>query len=665
MANTDEIQLYKSQLDDFLQRKFIDQSLLIGFNASLQAKFHSWIVNDLTHYQENLDTAFTTIHFFEILWTEFHSPVIKFFQHQHAKVLEELNNDFKACQKEGRPGDFKVKPVEMRKINDNFIKFIKEIFMFYSKLLKYFVTRYENAYVPNKFLNHFNYKVSERAISCSDENFQANVLYLDHKCCLSLGDILRHQAFVETSFVNPSSSNREFFKHKSLGDSHNFLTAYSKSIQYYEFCIMLLPALNEPYNHIVDDKFNAIYWFLRSQYTRIPEYKLGFSNLTKILSKHWFTTALVDIVNASPERRFTKEQELNVYLICLIGYIYCPERYKNGPNIVKKIPFSKIETELFKSLASNYEQDMVLKQLTVLFSFVKLTSGDEYEKLARFAFRYVERVLDYMRKNNPSSLVVLRFILNVLRENKELLDIFHSRRNCVMYLTAVLNNYLTDSFIDSRPTRKYYFWEDVHFRDCSLIKFQFKDFKDDGIFEENDINHLVGDYSDIDFSNVLSDNQTIEDYENDLRTSAILVLGKKLLTTCKEYEFQYDKDAIKFSMKKKQPQIKQNENLVTKPARVEEEKVIVPTSMEEIESIISEQRSKLRLEVDQGYENMVNKIVDEPEVNLQQQQQQQQPIVKNIWEQNQQQIPQQPVFLNPQYNPPQNFYTNDYSQYRT
>ena len=47
------------------------------------------------------------------------------FQHQHAVVFEEINNNLKECQREGKPGSFKVKPVEMRKINDSFIKFIR------------------------------------------------------------------------------------------------------------------------------------------------------------------------------------------------------------------------------------------------------------------------------------------------------------------------------------------------------------------------------------------------------------------------------------------------------------------------------------------------------------------------------------------------------------
>ena len=117
---------------------------------------------------------------------------------------------------------------------------------------------------------------------------------------------------------------------------------------------MLLPALNEPYNHIgviynlVDEKFTAVYWFC-GRSLRGSQTTLGLANLTKLLQKHWFTTALVDIVKSTPERRFSNTDNECV-LVCLIGYIYCPEKYKSGPNIVKKILFSKIETDFFKML---------------------------------------------------------------------------------------------------------------------------------------------------------------------------------------------------------------------------------------------------------------------------------------------------------------------------
>lgn len=158
--------------------------------------------------------------------------------------------------------------------------------------------------------------------------------------------------------------------------------------------------------------------------------------MSAILKKHWFTTALVDIVNGNSERRFSNANVMNVFLVCLLGYIYCPERYKNGPNIVKKIPFSKIETDLFKMISSDFDEQVVLKHLVVMFGIVRLTREDEQrDKLLRFAFRYVEKVLVYLKTGD--GLMVLRFILNLLRECSMVASVYLEKKLCGVFNCSV------------------------------------------------------------------------------------------------------------------------------------------------------------------------------------------------------------------------------------
>lgn len=573
----DAIRTYLTQLEEILSRKFSDHSLLLGFNASVQAKIYTWIVNDLDQYLKHPEMEFDAIGVFDKLWTDFHYPIIKFFQQQHAVVFEEQNRELKKCQKEGRPGEFKVRPVEMRKINDNFMKYIKEIYQFYGKLLKYFTTKYKNPNIPDKFLEEFRFTVSGNAIECQDDNFLGHVIHLSHKCCLCLGDMLRNQAFIDTNYVVPCLSNKEFFKFKSLPNKRNHMGSYVKAIQYYNLCIMLIPALSEPYNQIgviynsADDKFNAIYWFLRSHFSRLSEHQLGFANMSAILKKHWFTTALVDIVNGNSERRFSNANVMNVFLVCLLGYIYCPERYKNGPNIVKKIPFSKIETDLFKMISSDFDEQVVLKHLVVMFGIVRLTREDEQrDKLLRFAFRYVEKVLVYLKTGD--GLMVLRFILNLLRENAPWLQVFTSRRNCVVYLTAVLKRFASDS--TTRPTRMFFFEEDVNFRDCSLIKYQFKDFNDEALFSPYIANMVVGDYSKCDLQDA------VDEYVERKRTDAVVVLGKKILSGVQE-----------------------------KKEKKQEKQVTVPATIQDIQLMISKQNKEITMDIGQGLEKMVDQLV--------------------------------------------------------
>lgn len=104
----DAIRTYLTQLEEILSRKFSDHSLLLGFNASVQAKIYTWIVNDLDQYLKHPEMEFDAIGVFDKLWTDFHYPIIKFFQQQHAVVFEEQNRELKKCQKEGRPGSSRL-----------------------------------------------------------------------------------------------------------------------------------------------------------------------------------------------------------------------------------------------------------------------------------------------------------------------------------------------------------------------------------------------------------------------------------------------------------------------------------------------------------------------------------------------------------------------------
>lgn len=594
MAYIDVIKIHQSQLQDFLTRKYGDQSVLLGFNASIQAKFSTWITQDMDNYYKHPEMEFTVIDLIDKLWMDFHNPIIKYFEQHHAMVFDEQNKELKTCQRESRPGEFKVRPVEMRKINESFLKYSREIYQFYLKLVKLFATRYTNPNIPKSFLQKFDFTVARDANVSRDDNFLGNMIQLIHKCCICLGNILRHQAFIETNYVTPCKSNKNFFKFKSLPDKKSQFRVYEKSMQLYNLSIMLLPALSEPYNRIgivynsVDDKFNAIYWFLRSQLTRVSDPNIGFNNMTTILNKNWFTTALVDIISGNRERRFSKSAEMNVYLICLVGYIYCPERYKNGPNIVKKIPFSKVETELFKLLNTEFDDQVVLNHLVVIFAFVKLTKGDDQlEKVLKFAFRYVERVLGCLK--TVDGLVVLRFMLNLFWENSNWLDVFVSRRNCVMYLSTVLNRYVENCDTTGRPTRMFFFKEDVDFRDCSLVKYQFKDFKDESMFDPYDVNLIVGDYSNCDLQ------EPVEEYIRGKRIAAIVVLGLKILDRANKFKLVQDEQK-KISMKKPRDQ-----------------PVVVPNTLADIELMIAQQNKQLTMDIDnhQGMQNMVDKLVDD------------------------------------------------------
>jgi len=641
-STIEEIQTYKTQLNEFLNKKFIDQSLLLGFNNVLQSKFQTLILSDCNDYYDNLkayesqtekdfpnnqlDLEFKTIKIFEILWTEFHYPIIKFFQFHHATYY----NDFSKRFLDSNGKDKSLKVVEIRKINDNFNKFIKQVYHFYFTLLKHFSTHFLNPLIPEKFLAHFNFVIPNNAIKTFSANLQANLIFLIHRCLLSLGDISRHRSFMELSYVNPCLSSKNFWKYYHLSNLSNkdkislMKPLYEKALSFYKFCILLLPALNEPYNHIgmiynlMDSKYDACYWFLRSQFTRLPDYKLGLTNLNTILRKDWFINNLISFNNPNKKNKnfLSKLDELNITLICLICYYYVPENYQQSNNtIIRNIKYSKIEGDFFKNLADSfgkfirkYEEDLnfYVKQLVVIMSFNKLlelrNDKSASEQFIKFTFRYINKLLDscisveFDYQSKRVVLIILRLLVNWFKENKVVLRNLQARKSVMVSIITLLNRMTSDIYSDdslsqdinrekicdlirsnSRPVRDYYFREDVYFRDFLIIKFQFKDFKDDHIFASNNINLLVGDYTSLIDTNTFVpsflDNdlykQLIEEnksdqnkglshieksevldieiihYENNLRLKSVILLSKKLLER-NPYRIEFDYDEGKF-----------------------------------------------------------------------------------------------------------------------
>lgn len=627
-----DISAYKAQLHDFLSQKYVDQSLLLGFNSVVQGKFHAWIVADANAYyqsQENgpsenaqQNTPFSTIEYFEQLWTDFHYPIVKFFQQCHAGFFGEVLADFQQFQK-GRgnreKAAFRVKLVEIRKINDNFAKFTKQAHDFYHGLMCHFSVHFCNPILPKQFLSEFDLKVPETALETSNANLQANLVFLVHRCLLYLGNLSRHRAFVELSYVNPCLSTGNFWKYRGL--SHSAKTklmkpSYKMALSYYRLCILLLPALNESYNHmgmihnLVDEKYDAVYWFLRSQSTRLPDYTLGHANLIAVLKKDWF---LLELVTAYTKRNLSHATMGDLF-VCLMGHFYMPEQYKRGANIVRNYSFSQVERDFlnvaFGSFADD-EKHVHLQQLVMLMAVQKLMEAHKHANLLkfnRFLGRYFETlfkasVFDTERQR-AKVLACARLVFSFIRESKLFFSYLKTKeaRSTISIICDFVNSLLSsvdsndadasghetisqDSTFNTivellkssaRPLRGYYFEEDVLLKDFLPIKFQFKDFKDDHLFASNNINLLVGDYSsyysdsDMQIPSFLGNDtvtrickrfegtcapaskvrkvvaKEIAVYENDLRMQAVLAFSKKFLELVSCY---FDVDSGRFVRK--------------------------------------------------------------------------------------------------------------------
>ncbi|EGV60301.1 hypothetical protein CANTEDRAFT_136783 [Yamadazyma tenuis ATCC 10573] len=517
-----QIKHFKLQLTNLLNQSFTDPALLLGLNSVILPKFTDWTTKDFDNYYKLLEVdcvsnqvEFNTIKFLDTLWMNFHYPIIKFFKLKH-KEMSPI--DSQALSKNDPP---KLRTVEIRKINDFFIKFTKTTYGFYSDILQYFSTNFQNPLLPSSFLKHFNYELNNRARETHSPTLQANLLYVMHKCLLCLGDLLRHRSFIETNYVLPNISIKNYFQFKSKTGfaTGKLLEYYHPSSVMYNLCIQLLPALNEPYNHLgmihnmSNDKMTAIYWFLRANFTRLSGYKLGLTNLNNLLVQPWVKLDLSNLLRArSPNHGSITNDQLNLMLTSIICYHYLPEKYRlPGNRILGNLKVGKLEF-IFLSLNFNENvfqrsqkftcgvplEDFYLFQLTLLICFTRLMNTPSFSKFVNMYLEFYLKSLNEPKEStitkNSSALMCIRLLLNWLSsQNKRFLSLSN-----VKLLGEVMNKMVGDYTVDdltTKPIRNYYFAEDIMFKDFKLVSHQLKDFNDNHLFEANNIDLLNNNFS--------------------------------------------------------------------------------------------------------------------------------------------------------------------------
>lgn len=657
-ATAKEIDTHKTRLHGVFTSKFTDPSIVLGLNTAIQSKFHPWILTDSNRYfgrnerndvgNNQNEEAFATITYFDTLWTEFHNPIIKFFQYHHAQLYNSMQAEFEEVKKKDK-AKFNVKPVEVRKLHKKLVKFVKQAQEFYSALLAHFVSRYRNPLVPKSFVEEFDLAVAENAVPIGNSSVSANFLFLIHRCLVALGDLHRHRSVIELTYVNPCLSNGNFWKYRNLtGVQKQALMRplFKKAISYYSAAILLIPALNEPYNHIgmiyntFDDKDEAVYWFMRSQLTRVGGYALGLSNLKATMKKDWF----VDQARS----HFAGEDHTTALLVYVIAHYFLPDTYSKEKSIKKGVSYTRAEAEVFVKgpKANTRYVDAQLQHLMMLFGFHRLIADPKY---LEFVLQYVTHLFTHFaklvkeKKAHTKVLMCMRLALNWIKDNKVVLRQFVSNQEVTLATAELINLLMNDSDAvdelfeaNTRPTRSYYFEEDVLLKDFSAISFQLKDFKDDHLFEADNIDLLAGDYSvyigetgipsfldngvalTIEPGDKKAIAETIRVYENNLRLQAVVLLGKKLLESSNRVKFAEGKFVVEKKEKKERREKKRPVELTW--ARAVEEK--------QVDATPAPVESQVLMDVDSSDDNLdqlerfikshtiqLQKLADEPSDN--------------------------------------------------
>ena len=511
---------------------------------------------------------------------------MNFFKLQHkilfAEVSEQMLKSKKANQDEN--SKTKLNSVEMRKLNDNYLKFNTQVNQFYYKVINFFVANFKLSKLPPNLVAQF---ARELELDLEDSQpksvslpVQWKIVLVLHQCLLSLGNLSRTRTFIELNYLKPSLSVRSYYAHqKDTAKKAKRLEAYSKAFEYYKTCILLDPNLNEPYNHIGmiynsnDDYYNACYWFVRSQSTFKTTFEVGLNNLQLVMKKDEFKSAVI-----------TRRDDIDVAFMCLIGYYYLPEIYseKSNPrNVTKSLRYADLELRFWLLIekldlskifnATNATDNVIIKQLVLLISFKKLINRDAYDN---FIIRYLSKVMTILERETNSdesvkqcALVCLRFIFSIFREIKELRN-----KTDMRSVQSLVNKLLKEQptfDLSTKPTRAILFEEDINFKGLSIKEYSkkrdlkdidsyaFNDFQDTELLKSENKGVLYGYYfhstngsempdflenaSGLDENSDTVDRKVIH-YENDLREKSLIILGKKLLEISKHFKFDSDEN---------------------------------------------------------------------------------------------------------------------------
>lgn len=558
-----EIAKLKAQLHESLSKKYIDLPLLLGLTAVVQSKFHLWITDDFESYYErcklpgngqpegiNLQLAIL----FEAAWAQFFHPVIKFFQRQHAEMYQALIDAIK--KKEGG------KVVEMRKLNESFLKCVTQMKAFYSGLQEELLAKHPNSLLPSAL-----YLRPENDSNISSPDFESNHCFLLYHCYLGLGNLARHSSQIYTSFVLPCKSSAALYKH--LKDPKANLRLYSKyyapALQYYFLCISLLPALNEPYNHVgvifnaVGHRFNAVMWFLRSQFTRLPNYMIGRVNMQLMLLKPWlhedYKSVLTKALTAATA------DDANTCFLRIMASFFVPSKHA----FYLPTAENKLQDILNRKLAAGAGQ-VFSEHLPMLLCFycmcgdLQMVAKNDFEQ---FFSRYINLHLKLMAVNEEEQKEILlknlRLLLGFFRVRPNLLPqnktVSGAVIDAINHLMDENGQKYTETYQgEIAPVRSYYFGEDVHYKDFMPIGFQFRDFNDDHLFTSGNVDLLFGPSSYLKDNDIPSflDNDAVSRIQKTVELKQLDDAAKKKLvkTECQVYENDMRLLGVAFTLKK-------------------------------------------------------------------------------------------------------------------
>ena len=523
------IEKYRQQLNVLLGEVTPDESLICGILNFVRGRLMPLVIKDIndsvksfgnneitTEQQAQVDVELTAESLVEKMWVEFFHPVLRYYQAQHHQLKNQESKHRK-------------KTVELRKVNDKFLKVAKLSRDFFFDLIKQVLEQHMLEFqVPQAVYKFLRLKTDPNAIEIrkSDQQSIIKMLYVVQFSMLQIGATSRYR-----------SSLSQYLSEKNKED-------YSKALEMCRYAELLIPAIGEARNQLGliyqsrDDTFNMVYEFLRSSLARIPS-KFGALNYRKMMV---YNSVLVEKLNKTiMENNCTdknRKRYISVYLLAILGFHTQPSwKDEDGIVLVNGMEIDILEKNVLSYVAhyasEKRDPSFFLEQILImLIGSVFTTSPKEsmtsLTSLLRFTFKYIvtlETVFieqwSINRSKSYSLLPVFRIVVSWLKAQKVALA--YSQK-AVEFIQAscklcnlVLKEFPDESF-DKRPKRTQYFDEDVEVKEFTPLGRMLWDFDDDEeIFD--DPSKLIGRFAKHD-----------HEEEANLRLISVVSLFKTLLT---------------------------------------------------------------------------------------------------------------------------------------
>lgn len=520
---------------------FVDSKLTRMVNESLevQKKIHESGRDGSVSTKTEIDDRTVPL-ILRLYWEKICHPIFKWFQAWKRMISPKT------------PGE-KPRYVEFRKMNAKLTKFFKSTHKFYYSVLEQIVARYDcSGLMPSKLVEELNLKVDE---SPEQIKFEANgsfavlIVMTLHNCLLYLGTTHRYKT------VGEKITNRYH------------LQDFEKSIRYLDLACLFLPSIGEAHLqkgliYIQTENFgSALYQFTRSALARIPS-PAAQSNLATLICdrnshlRHKFDQVIKHVSRQEIDRtKIINKEVIEFYFVILFGSHFAPASWKvdelegiSGLAALERVLYEKISTRYAKNI------DLIFENLIVALggfdllskcsrSDVKgadlktLDANDSKQNRSRylsFLFKYVSHILHVIREAWEKNfedfhyLAMVRVVECWLKSNRVALQYAHRDDNFCKALALLLNSILkSDKYdnncnTDSKPTRSYYFEEDVLLKEFSTVRYALSDFNDEKIFTSSDSTARLMGY-------VPESEKLREEEEATLRLKAVVCSGRKFL----------------------------------------------------------------------------------------------------------------------------------------